>query len=66
MWGIYEIERDVHLIPEDDSEKHLFDERCPCEPRIELLNNGSTLYVHDSFDGRVAVEMANEILNKND
>lgn len=57
MWGTYEINEDIHIIPLGDEKEHIFSGECLCEPRIE--NN---IYIHDAFDGRIAVERANEIL----
>lgn len=61
MWGIYEIEDCIHIVPIEDEGEHIFDKDCSCEPREEI-NNGIVTYVHDAFDGRIAVERANEIL----
>jgi hypothetical protein len=65
MWEIYELVGEVHVIPRADEKDHIKSGDCSCEPRLEVMNNGGKVYIHDSFDGRVAVEMAKEILNQN-
>lgn len=63
MWGIYQIGTTIHVIPVDEEAEHSRDSVCRCKPRV-IIENGSNIIVHDAFDGRVAVEMANEILNE--
>lgn len=65
MWGVYEIGMEKHVVPENDSDSHNLSPHCKCEPRMEEEED-FIIYVHDSFDGRIAVEIANEILENND
>jgi hypothetical protein len=52
-----------HVLPTNDLEEHEESTTCKCEPRV-LYENGEMIIVHNSFDGREGVEIANEILNK--
>lgn len=52
-----------HILPVNDSEQHEESSMCNCEPRVDT-SNGYVLIIHNSFDGREAIEWANEILNK--
>lgn len=67
-----------HVYPVNDDYDHLLETeydmanqlkcRCNCNPRLEFHRDeyyitGVTV-IHNSFDGREAVEWANEILNK--
>lgn len=54
-----------HILPCNDIEEHDENTTCKCHPRVEMQENGDMLVIHNSFDGREAIEMANEILNKN-
>jgi len=38
---------------------------CKCKPKIEVLED-RVLIIHNSFDGREAVEWANEIINESE
>lgn len=62
MWGIFEIGTMIHIMPMDEQDQHEFASTCKCEPKI-VVYEGSIHITHDAFDGRVAVEKANEILN---
>lgn len=53
----------IHILPINDLQEHEEETTCKCEPRV-IFENGEMIVVHNSFDGREAVEMANEILNK--
>lgn len=54
-----------HVHPVNDIEPHdLTGSQCKCEPKI-LEEYGHMIVVHNSFDGREAVELAKEILNGN-
>lgn len=63
-WSIYVDEENKRIsnIPNNDIAEHqLFN--CHCEPEIEVIK-GFELVVHNSFDGREALEEANRILNE--
>jgi predicted CoA-binding protein len=53
-----------HILPVNDSDHHSECGDCKCSPRIEELSD-RVLIVHNSFDGREVVELANEILSSN-
>jgi len=53
-----------HVTPINDLEEHLESSMCKCDPEIKVIENGNVVIVHNSFDGKEAVEMANEILDK--
>ena len=53
-----------HILPLNDVKKHKESEFCKCNPKVEVQSNGNVLFIHNSFDGREAVEMAKEIINK--
>ena len=50
-----------HVVPLNDTEEHS-DSDCDCLPKLEVLDNGNMVLIHHAFDCRVAVELANEIL----
>jgi hypothetical protein len=52
-----------HVIPHNDLKEHGSDsaEPCFCEPKI-IFEDGHMIIVHNSLDGREAVEWANKIL----
>lgn len=53
-----------HLLPVKDTEEHLEESTCKCEPKIEVQDNGDLLVIHNSFDRRELIEEALEIINK--
>ena len=50
-----------NILPTNDVGEHTEDSTCACKPVVEVLEHG-VLIVHNSFDGREAVELAKEIL----
>lgn len=52
---------DFHVTPINDLEEHEESSTCKCKPRL-LFEEGYMIFMHNSFDGREAVEWANEIL----
>lgn len=53
-----------HILPTNDLEEHSECGDCKCNPTIKKLSD-RILIVHNSFDGREAVEWSNEILTQN-
>jgi hypothetical protein len=51
-----------HILPINDIKDHVEDSTCPCEP-VVLVEGGDLIIVHNSWDGREAVEEATEIIN---
>jgi len=52
-----------HILPNNDSDEHIEVGDCKCKPKIDVLED-RVLIIHNSFDGREAVEWSNEIINK--
>jgi hypothetical protein len=52
-----------HILPENDLKEHQEESTCECNPE-SFIENGDTFIVHNSYDGREGVELANEILSK--
>ena len=51
-----------HIYPVNDTKEHLLESTsCDCSPSV-LFENGEMLIIHNSYDGREGLEMANEIL----
>jgi hypothetical protein len=80
MWKV-SLNKDgiCHVFPLDDLQQHITQVQrirskkkfvyrcnCKCKPTFEYIENGRIIVKHSSFDGREALEWANEILkNKN-
>ena len=53
-----------HIIPENDLKEHVSNgSLCPCGPSI-IEVEGELILVHNSYDGREALEWANQILKE--
>lgn len=55
----------IHIYPLNDLKEHDTSDKgntCKCNPRIVIENYSEILVIHNSFDGREAVEFANKIL----
>lgn len=53
-----------HVYPTNDIKDHEIDgTTCECAPTIEQQPSGDLLVIHNSYDGREGLELANEILN---
>jgi len=53
----------IHVYPTNDLEQHdLEGTQCNCNPKVIIEPNAEIIIVHNSFDGREGVELANEIL----
>jgi len=56
----------IHVYPLNDSKEHDTSNEgntCNCNPKIVIEDCSEILVIHNSYDGREAVEWANEILN---
>lgn len=52
-----------HIYPVNDLEEHdLEGTTCKCGPKVEFPEDGGMLVIHNAFDLRELVEMANEVL----
>lgn len=52
----------INIVPLNDLKEHTQDTTCECNPAIEE-SHGHIIVIHNSYDGREGVELANEILN---
>lgn len=53
----------LNVLPIDDIEHHEEDTTCKCNPTV-VEEGGEMIVIHNSFDGRECVEMANKILGQ--
>ena len=51
-----------HILPINDLKEHTESSYCECDPTVDVQDSGNVLVIHNAFDGREAVEQANEIL----
>lgn len=51
-----------HITPINDLKEHT-ESGCECNPMVNVQENGDILMLHNSYDGREGLELANEILN---
>lgn len=51
-----------HILPINDLEEHLEKSTCKCEPKVELLEGGDLMVVHNCYDKRDVIE---RLLNDN-
>lgn len=54
-----------HILPINDIKPHEESTGCHCKPKV-ISENGDTIVVHSSFDGREAIEEFNAIVEIND
>jgi len=50
---------DIHVLPNNDLAEHLEAEGCPCNPRVEIQDNGVAVVIHNSWDKREFDELDN-------
>jgi hypothetical protein len=65
----------IHIYPKNEEDDHVIFltypvigepySECKCEPWFKPAENGHTLVIHASFNGREGLEWANDILNSN-
>jgi len=56
-----------HVYPLNDIKEHDISDSgntCHCNPTVIVEPDSEILVIHNSFDGREGLELANEILNK--
>lgn len=65
-WKVIFVEGDrIVVYPLNDTQEHvLYGHGCFCEPQVEYPDGIIPIIVHNSFDGREAVEWAKEILKQ--
>lgn len=55
----------VVVYPVGDIKEHdIYSTTCECNPKVECEPDSDMLIIHNSFDGREAVEQANKILSE--
>ena len=47
---------DWHVLPTNDLKEHEETEYCHCKPKVEVMENGNRIIIHNSYDGREIVE----------
>ena len=48
----------VHILPINDLKEHEENTTCECNPKVEVLENGEILVIHNSYDRREVTEEA--------
>lgn len=51
----------IHIYPNNDIKEHDFATTCECQPNV-IEESGELICIHNSYDGREGLEMANELL----
>ena len=54
----------VNILPINDLKEHEENTTCDCNPKVEILENGEILVIHNSYDRREVTEEALELINK--
>jgi len=53
----------IHVLPVDDLFEHNQSAHCHCSPRVEYVEDGGVLVIHNSYDGREELEqMQSEVV----
>ena len=60
MWEVREYPTLVEIVPLNDSMEHYLGDECVCHPRIRQDYGYLPRIVHNSFDGRDALEEIDE------
>ena len=53
----------INVLPKNDIKEHTEQSTCDCNPTV-FFKDSEIVIIHNSFDGREAIEMFNEIVNK--
>lgn len=48
-----------HVTPVNDLKEHQDNIKCPCNPKIEILDNGGMVVTHKAYDNRELFEPIN-------
>ena len=46
----------IHILPVNDLKPHIEASTCECKPKVEMLEDGEMMVVHNSYDGRERIE----------
>ncbi len=52
----------INILPNNDLKTHTEDNTCDCTPSV-IFENGEMIVIHNSYDGREAVESFYGIIN---
>lgn len=52
----------IHIVPTADIKEHDLNTFCPCDPLVDY-DEPEILVIHNAFDGRELLELAEEILH---
>ena len=55
-----------HILPINDIDTHEELSTCKCEPKVDVLDVGDMMIIHNSFDGREIIEIVNKIIANED
>ena len=55
----------IHILPVNDLKEHEELTTCECKPRIEILDDGEIMVIHNSYDGREYIEELVSNINNN-
>ena len=54
----------IHVYPVNDLKEHDLSDKCMCNPVVKLEPYWEeAVCIHNSYDGREGLELANEVLN---
>ena len=42
----------IHIIPINDIKDHIEESTCLCYPKVEVIENGEIMIIHNAYDGR--------------
>lgn len=45
-----------HILPINDLEEHTEKSTCKCNPKMEVLEDGDLMLIHNSYDKRETIE----------
>ena len=54
----------VNILPINDLKEHEENTTCECNPKVEILENGEILVIHNSYDRREVTEEVLELINR--
>lgn len=54
---------ELHILPDEDEQEHELSLHCSCGADVRFFEEASTIIIHNSLDGREAVEWLEEIFN---
>lgn len=55
----------IHVMPVNDLKVHEKSRACACTPKVEIVEGGNEVVIHNSWDGREILERAVDSLVNN-